>query len=48
MEVLKLGSQGKLVEDLQKYLKIKVDGDFGLYQRQTSQAQAVLSLECIF
>ena len=29
MEVLKLGSKGKLVEDLQKYLKIKVDGDFG-------------------
>jgi hypothetical protein len=29
MEVLKLGSKGKSVEDLQKYLKIKVDGDFG-------------------
>ena len=29
MEVLKLGSKGKAVEDLQKYLKIKVDGDFG-------------------
>jgi putative chitinase len=29
MEILKLGSKGKLVEDLQKYLKIKVDGDFG-------------------
>lgn len=29
MKVLKLGSQGKEVEDLQKYLKIKVDGDFG-------------------
>ena len=29
MKVLKLGSKGKEVEDLQKYLKIKVDGDFG-------------------
>lgn len=29
MEVLKLGSKGKGVEDLQRYLKIKVDGDFG-------------------
>ena len=29
MKVLKLGSTGKEVEDLQKYLKIKVDGDFG-------------------
>lgn len=29
MNVLKLGSKGKEVEDLQKYLKIKVDGDFG-------------------
>jgi len=29
MEVLKLGSKGKLVEDLQRYLKIKIDGDFG-------------------
>ena len=28
MKVLKLGSTGKEVEDLQKYLKIKVDGDF--------------------
>ena len=30
MKVLKLGSKGKEVEDLQRYLKIKVDGDFGL------------------
>ena len=29
MKVLKLGSKGKEVEDLQRYLKIKVDGDFG-------------------
>lgn len=29
MKILKLGSKGKEVEDLQKYLKIKVDGDFG-------------------
>jgi len=29
MKVLKLGSKGKEVEDLQKYLKIKVDGSFG-------------------
>ena len=29
MKVLKLGSKGKEVEDLQKYLKIKVDGNFG-------------------
>ena len=29
MEVLKLGSKGDEVEDLQAYLKIKVDGDFG-------------------
>ena len=29
MEVLKLGSKGKEVEDLQRYLKIKIDGDFG-------------------
>lgn len=29
MKVIKLGSKGKEVEDLQKYLKIKVDGDFG-------------------
>jgi len=29
MKVLKLGSKGKEVEDLQKYLKIKADGDFG-------------------
>lgn len=29
MKVLKLGSKGEEVEDLQLYLKIKVDGDFG-------------------
>ena len=29
MKILKLGSKGKEVENLQKYLKIKVDGDFG-------------------
>jgi hypothetical protein len=29
MKVLKLGSKGKEVEDLQRYLKIKIDGDFG-------------------
>lgn len=29
MKVLKLGSKGDEVEDLQSYLKIKVDGDFG-------------------
>lgn len=29
MKVLKLGSKGEEVEDLQIYLKIKVDGDFG-------------------
>lgn len=29
MKVLKLNSEGKEVEDLQKYLKIKVDGSFG-------------------
>ena len=29
MKVLKLGSKGDEVEDLQLYLKIKVDGDFG-------------------
>jgi hypothetical protein len=29
MKVLKLGSKGKEVEDLQRYLKITVDGDFG-------------------
>lgn len=29
MKVLKLGSKGDEVEDLQAYLKIKVDGDFG-------------------
>lgn len=29
MKTLKKGDKGKEVEDLQKYLKIKVDGDFG-------------------